>query len=157
MESFLDEDERFANFVRRGDRAQQRATALCTTKPPRVADLPRERGAPPVRLWLATLRCATRLTRAAPRQVMMTFDDESDASQHLPQERLLKALVSVYELIAAVLPPAGRRLITRCGRSPRCARCTRGPVPTRGARTPQRAAAVGRGRRAVARRRRLGL
>ena len=46
--------------------------------------------------------------------VMMTFDDESDASQQLPRERLLKALTAVYDLIAAVLPPAGRRLVTRC-------------------------------------------
>ena len=60
MESFLDEDERFQNFV------------------------------------------------------MMTFDDESDTSQQLPRDRLLKSLVAVYDLIAAVLPPAGRRLITRC-------------------------------------------
>ena len=48
--------------------------------------------------------------------VMLTFDDEADAQQQLPKERLLKALVAVYELIAAVLPPAGRRLVTRCAR-----------------------------------------
>ena len=68
--------------------------------------------------------------------VMISFDDEADANQQLPRERCLKALVAVYELIAAgasrcsqaanlpnstadtslpcpVLPPAGRRLITR--------------------------------------------
>jgi hypothetical protein len=50
---------------------------------------------------------------------MMTYDDESDkSSERLPRERLLKALTGVYDLIAAVLPPAGRRLITRCAHLP---------------------------------------
>ena len=46
--------------------------------------------------------------------VMMTFDDFADDGQQLSKERLLKALVAVFDLIAAVLPPAGRRLVTRC-------------------------------------------
>ena len=33
--------------------------------------------------------------------VMISFDDEADANQQLPRERCLKALVAVYELIAA--------------------------------------------------------
>jgi hypothetical protein len=33
--------------------------------------------------------------------VMCSFDDEADANQQLPRERCLKALVAVYELIAA--------------------------------------------------------
>ena len=46
--------------------------------------------------------------------VMISFDDDADASQQLPASRVLKALVSVYELVAATLPPAGRRLVMRC-------------------------------------------
>ncbi len=54
----------------------------------------------------------------------MTYDDESDkSSERLPRERLLKALTGVYDLIAAVLPPAGRRLITRCARTNACRWC----------------------------------
>jgi len=45
--------------------------------------------------------------------VMMSFDDEADTSQRLPRERSLTALRCTYDLLAAVLPPAGRRLITR--------------------------------------------
>lgn len=48
--------------------------------------------------------------------VMISFDDDADASQQLPAARVLKALVSVYELVAATLPPAGRRLVMRCAR-----------------------------------------
>jgi len=47
--------------------------------------------------------------------VMMSFDDEADSQQRLPRERCLQALVAVYDLIAAVLPPPGCRLVTRCG------------------------------------------
>ncbi len=36
--------------------------------------------------------------------VMLSFDDEADASQRLPRERCLKALVAVYDLIAAGAP-----------------------------------------------------
>ena len=45
--------------------------------------------------------------------VMISFDDDADAQQQLPAGRVLKALVGVYELVAATLPPAGRRLIMR--------------------------------------------
>jgi len=46
--------------------------------------------------------------------VMISFDDDADAQQQLPAGRVLKALVGVYELVAATLPPAGRRLVMRC-------------------------------------------
>jgi len=52
--------------------------------------------------------------------VMMSFDDMADVSgggQLLPSARVLKALVSVYDFVAAVLPPAGRRLVMRCARA----------------------------------------
>jgi len=48
--------------------------------------------------------------------IMISYDNEAvlvDAQQRLPLERCLKALVGVYELLAAVLPPAGRRIVTR--------------------------------------------
>lgn len=45
--------------------------------------------------------------------VMMSFDDEADVSQRLPRERCLAALRCTYDLLAAVLPAAGRRIITR--------------------------------------------
>lgn len=38
---------------------------------------------------------------------------QADAALALPRERLLFALVSVYRLVSAALPPAGRRLVTR--------------------------------------------
>ena len=46
--------------------------------------------------------------------VTESFDDAADpVSQQLPREKLLKALTSVYDSTATVLPPAGRRLVTR--------------------------------------------